>query len=403
MSGEAMDSIKANTPKAEHGIYYTSPADVWDEALFTLGGTLHAAEPWVVPILRAQYGVISSLESVASVVIDREGTQINIFQDGVLRVSYSIDIGIPNLRRQITRKAFDMSSDETSTENANIGIPTALIGALRNALKFYQIQYAPAQCKHILLVSEQVNPSELASQLAEELNLIVEIFDPRSYWDFDNDSKQAFYELSAIQAVTAIGLALRDEISAFPLQLNLRQWPEIPQPSLRVPLIAAGIAAVVILGGSLLVSSVLQRQTEIAKIRVQEANIEIATETATVETLKAKRAMNLEAQKALQDDLKAIAREDNVNWSQIIYQISTRMPKQVWLTHLGSKEKEIRIEGYSKEASAVTEYIEQLNQSSSFQYMILSTMEKQPTPGGHDVVKFWIVGRISPNMMLRHL
>lgn len=370
--------------------------DIWDESLFALGAALHVAEPAVISILRAQYTAIQSSEAIASLVIDRESSQINIFQDGILRVSYKIEIGIPSLGIGPSQKASDLTSEERYDENETGIIPKNLLAELRNALRFFQIQCAPVRCEKILLITEHQSPTQLASRLADELGIEIELFDARNYWDFDETSLRAIQEANPVQVITAIGLALRDEISSFPLQLNLRQWPEMPQPGLKIPLITASVLAIAILGGSLLMSSALSWKIKEAKVKSAELTPRIQIAQETLGSLEQQQQENQQTEMTFQNEINQVLAKSQIHWSGVLYQISSQMPKDVWLTKLYTKGSELQLEGIAKNNRAIADYVSALNQSKSFNYVMLSSIETQPNSGGKKAMQFIISAQMNP-------
>ncbi len=316
---------------------------------------------------------LSRPDVTALAVVGEAKTDVMIFDHGLLKLCYSANIGVSEQGAQGDWMAPPSQPHDPFTP------PPQLYSEMNHCFRFFQNQFPRAAVQRVLLVVDHPQAPLLASQLAEQLQLPVELARPAERLELPKEAdQQAAVETRSLTLALLRGAALTARRASdlfFPVNLippSSTMW----RPAR--PYIKLGIAALVVL----LVSASVWTWSLVNKIKETEKRLgvtqaEVARLEPELEALRAAKATELALYSEVERQTARIARERAVHWSQILVDISDRLPRDMWLTRLASPDaSKISMTGISTNRETIPNAIESLGGSPYLQNSRLGSLNK---------------------------
>jgi Tfp pilus assembly PilM family ATPase/Tfp pilus assembly protein PilN len=329
---------------------------------------------------------------VALAVVGETRTDVMIFDRGTLRLCYSANAGLPEQTDQgdwMTPPPADYDP---------FSAPPQLYSELNHCFRFFQNQFPRSAVQRVILAADHPKGDVIASHLAEQLQLPVELARPGS--DLRLPS-----EVSAEAAATTRGLTLallkgtalsvlRESEILFPINLvppSSTMWRPVR------PYITLGIAGVVVLLlGTIAWAWTLSNKTKMREQQLAARQAEIATLQPELDALRAAKATELALYTEVERQTARVARERAVHWSQILVDVSDRLPRDMWLTRLTSPDSSrIALVGVAMNRETIPNAIQSLGGSPYLQDVRLSALTKDDVYApGSIVIRYQINGTL---------
>lgn len=316
---------------------------------------------------------LSRPDVTALAVVGEAKTDVMIFDHGVLKLCYSANVGVTEQGAQ-----GDWMAPPTQAHDP-FAPPPQLYSEMNHCFRFFQNQFPRTAVQRVLITLDHPQAPLLASHLAEQLQLPVELARPDERMELPKQTdQQAAVETRSLTLALLRGAALtarRENDLLFPVNLippSSTMW----RPAR--PYIKLGIAALVVLLASAIVwtYSLANKIKEIEK-RLSITQAEITRLEPELEALRAAKATELALYSEVERQTARIARERAVHWSQILVDISDRLPRDMWLTRLSSPDaSKISMTGISTNRETIPNAIDSLGSSPYLQNSRLGSLTK---------------------------
>jgi len=362
------------------------------ECARTAGLELIAVEVAPVAAANAYRDRLANREVVALTVVGDVRTDIMIFDRGMLRLCYSANVGLP-----LQTDQGDWMTPP-SEEGDPFTAPPQLYSEITHCFRFFQNQFPRSAVERVILAADHPQGDMVVSHLAEQLQVPVELGRPDQTLtlpagvDAEAAATSRALALALIQGTAKT--ALRESQVLFPLNLippSSTMW----RPAR--PYIKLGVAAVaVILAAGLLWAWSLGNKIREREVRLAAAKAEIERLQPDLDALRAAQATELALYSEIERQTARIARERAVRWSQILVDISDRLPRDMWLTRLSSPDSsKMMLSGLATNRETIPNAIQSLGGSPYLQNVRLSSLTKDDTysPGGV-VIRYQVNGNL---------
>jgi len=350
--------------------------DQCQECARAAGLELISVEAPAVTAANAYRDHLATADVVALAVVGDVKTDVMIFDKGILRLCYSASIGLP----EQTDQGDWMSPPPTEADPFTP--PPQLYSELTHCFRFFQNQFPRSAVQRIVLAADHPQADVIASHLAEQLQLPVDL------GRLDEDIKLP-QGVDAEGAVTSRALTLAlvkgSAVSALHESECLFSINLIPPSSTMWrpvrPYIKLGIAAVVVLlAAAILWSWSLANKISSKEKRLAANEAEVERLQPELDALRAAQATELALYSEVERQTARIARERSVRWSQILVDVSDRLPRDMWLTRLASPDSsKFMLTGLATNRETIPDAIESLGSSPYLQNVRLGSLSKDDT------------------------
>lgn len=368
-----------------------------EECARAAGLELASVETIPVAAARAYRGRLSTSQVVALAVVGEVKTDVMIFDNGVLRLCYSANAGLPEQTAQgewISR---------TPEQHDPFAPPPQLYSELTHCFRFFQNQFPRSGVQRVVIAADHPRAEVIASHLSEQLQLPVELGRPDHEFRLPTEvDGRALVSGRALSLAVLHGgaLAARGEEEAF-LPLNLvpritSVW-RLARPYTR--LAAAAIAVVVVVSlvwGWSLRNKIGRQEKRLARVRAEITRLQ-----PQLDAIRAAKAAELALFSEVERQTARIAKERAVRWSQILVDIAERLPGDMWLTRVASPDSsKIVLIGIATNRETIPNAIKSLSSSPYLNNVVLGSLVKDDTyrPGGV-VIRYQINARLLRGML----
>ncbi|MFB3880470.1 MAG: pilus assembly protein PilM [Armatimonadota bacterium] len=329
---------------------------------------------------------------VALAVVGEARTDVMIFDRGKLRLCYSANAGLP----EQTEHGDWMTPPPA--EHDPFSAPPQLYSELNHCFRFFQNQFPRSAVQRVILAADHPRADVIASHLGEQLQLAVELARPGA--DFHLPSEVDAEAAAKTRSLTLAALkgaalsVLRESELLFPINLvppASTMWRPVK------PYIKLGIAAIVVLTiGAVAWMWSLSNKTRITERALEQRKAEIARLQPELDALRAMKATELALYSEVERQTARIARERAVHWSQILVDVSDRLPRDMWLTRLASPDSsKITLTGIAMNRETIPNAIQDLGGSPYLSNVRLSSLVKDDTYApGSAVIRYQINGAL---------
>jgi Tfp pilus assembly PilM family ATPase/Tfp pilus assembly protein PilN len=351
----------------------SATVDQCQECARVAGFDLLSVEAAPVTAANAYRSYLPTDEVVALAVVGNVKTDVMVFDGGVLRLCYTANVGLPEQTEQ-----GDWMSPPAQERDV-FAPPPQLYSELTHCLRFFQNQFPRSAVQRVILVADHPRADLVASHLAEQLQLPVEL--GRQEEDLrlpeEVDSQAATNTRSLALALIRGGAlsALRESDLLFPINLippSSTMWRPV-RPYIKV----AAAAVAVLLAAALLWASSLGGRINKKETQLAGAQREIARLQPELDALRAAKATELALYSEVERQTARITRERAVRWSQILVDVSDRLPRDMWLIRLASPDSSrLTLTGLSTNRETIPDAIEQLGSSPYLENVRLGSLSK---------------------------
>ncbi len=336
-------------------------------------------------------------EVVALALVGEVKTDVMIFDDGVLKLCYSANAGLPEQTEE------GEWVNPLPEQRDPFAAPPQLYSELAHCLRFFQNQFPGRGVDRLLIAADHPKADLLASHLAEQLQLPVELGRPAHdlQLPMEVDEKAALttraLSLAAFRG-GAVGVLGEGE-TFLPINLlpQVRRSRLLTSPAIRRAMLVMGalfIAAIVWMVS--LNHKTDQRKRQLARVETQIRQLE-----PELEMLRAMKATEQELRNEVERQIARIAKERSVHWSQILVEIADRFPEGIWLDKISSPDaSKITFTGIAMRRELIPRTIEALSESPYFSNVVLGSLTKddQYSPG-RVVIRFQISAALRRGMV----
>ena len=340
------------------------------------GLELISVEAPAVTAANAYRDHLATSDVVALAVVGDVKTDVMIFDKGVLRLCYSANTGLPEQTDQGDWMSPPPSEADPFTP------PPQLYSELTHCFRFFQNQFPRSAVQRIVLAADHPQADVIASLLAEQLQLPVDLgrLDENITLPEGVDAETAVTSRSLTLALikgSALS-ALRESECLFAVNLippSSTMWRPVR------PYIKVGIAAaVVLLAAAIIWSWSLANKISLKEKRLAAAEAEIERLQPELDALRAAQATDLALYSEIERQTARIARERSVRWSQILVDVSERLPRDMWLTRLASPDSsKFMLTGLATNRETIPDAIKSLGSSPYLQNVRLGSLSKDDT------------------------
>jgi len=350
--------------------------DQCQECARAAGLELISVEAPAVTAANAYREQLATSDVVALAVVGELKTDVMIFDKGVLRLCYSANVGLPEETNQGDWMTPPSSEADPFTP------PPQLYSELTHCFRFFQNQFPRSAVQRIVLAADHPQADVIASLLAEQLQLPVDLgrLDETITLPRGVDAAAAVNSRALTLALlkgSALS-ALRE--SACPFAINLIPPSSTMWRPVR-PYIKLGIAVVVVfLAAAIIWSWSLANKISLKEKRLAVAEAEIERLQPELDALRAAQATDLALYSEVERQTARIARERSVRWSQILVDVSDRLPRDMWLTRLASPDSsKFMLTGLATNRETIPDAIKSLGSSPYLQNVRLGSLSKDDT------------------------
>jgi Tfp pilus assembly protein PilN len=316
---------------------------------------------------------LAASEVVALAVVGEARTDVMIFDGGALRLCYTANVGLPEQTEQGDWMSSPAQGHDPFTP------PPQLYSELTHCFRFFQNQFPRSAVQRVILAADHPRADLIASHLAEQLQLPVELGRPDGGLRLPKevDSQAAATTRSLTLALIGGGAfsALRESDLLFPINLipaSSTMWRPV-RPYIKI----AAAAAVVLLVAALLWASSLGNRIGKKETQLAGAEREIARLQPELDALRAAEATELALYSEVERQTARLARERAVRWSQILVDVSDRLPRDMWLIRLASPDSSrLTLTGLSTNRETIPDAIEHLGSSPYLENVRLGSLTK---------------------------
>lgn len=360
------------------------------------GLELVSVEAAPVVVANAYRQQLSGSAVTALAVVGDTKTDVMIFDDGLLQLCYSANTGLP----RETEDGDWMSPPPKGYDP--FSPPPQLYSELTHCFRFYQNQFPRKAVQRVLVAADHPKAEGVVSHLAGQLQLPVELVPAGDSLNLpaevDQEAATATRALSLSLIQGAALSALRPADAAFPINLvpiSSAIWRPI-----RGSVTLAVVAAAIILIASLVYSWTVGNKVTAQEQRLSAVNAEIARLQPELDALRAAKASELALLTEVERHTARIARERAVRWSQIMVDVSERLPGDMWLTRIASPDSsKIMLTGISTNRETIPRAIESLSGSPYLENVVLGSLTKDDAYCGGTVIRYQIKARLLRGMM----
>jgi Tfp pilus assembly PilM family ATPase/Tfp pilus assembly protein PilN len=368
------------------------------ECARTAGLDLISVEVMPVAAARAYRERFLPSQVVALAVVGETRTDVMIFDGGDLKLCYSANAGLPE-----QGAPGDWMTPPTE-ERDPFAPPPQLYSELSHCFRFFQNQFPGRAVDRVLVAADHARADLVASHLAEQLQLPVELARPayELALPMEVDGKAAGVSRALSLAEFRGGaLGILSEGEAF-LPVNLLPvsralW--VPaRGAIKVGALAMGLVLLVSIVWSASLSRRIGRdQQQLAGVRA-----EIALLQPKLDQLRALKATEQALRSEVERETARIARERAVRWSQILVDLSARLPDGMWLTQTSSPDtSRIVINGIATNREVIPRAIESLSGSPYLSNVVLGSLSKDDTYApGQIVIRFQINAALRRGLLM---
>ncbi len=335
---------------------------------------------------------ISTDGVVALAVVGEAKTDVMVFDGGVLRLCYTANAGLPEQTDQGDWMTPPPQEHDPFTP------PPQLYSELTHCFRFFQNQFPRSAVQRVILAADHPRADLIASHLAEQLQLPVQLGRPdeRMHLPKEVDSQAAGDTRSLTLAlIRGSSLsALREAEVLFPVNLippSSTMWRPV-RPYIKVA--AAGVVALVaiaLLWASSLGGKIRKKETQLAS-----TEREIVRLQPELDALRAAKATELALYSEVERQTARLARERAVRWSQILVDVSDRLPRDMWLIRMASPDSSrLTLTGLSTNRETIPDAIERLGSSPYLSNVRLGSLTKDDVYSrGSTVIRYQINGAL---------
>ncbi len=343
-------------------------------------------------VARAYWERLDNSDVVAVAVVGEVKTDVMIFDEGLCRLCYSANAGLPE---QVEEG--DQISP-ASGEHDPFVPPPQLYSELTHCFRFFQNQFPRRAVGRVLMAADHPKAEVIASHLAEQLQLPVELGRPGPDLSLPAEVDEGAAAISRALTLALIRSAslsgLSDRGAVLPINL-IPESTSIWRPARPYVKVAVGIMAIVLLASVLWTLS-LRKKAARAERTLNSLEAQITALEPEIEALHAAQATELALRTEVERQTARIARERAVRWSQILVDIAARLPKDMWLTRIASPDSsKIGLSGISTNRETIPRAIESLSGSPYLQNVVLGSLTKDDTYApGRAVIRYQINARL---------
>ncbi|MFB3880592.1 MAG: pilus assembly protein PilM [Armatimonadota bacterium] len=310
---------------------------------------------------------------VALAVVGQARTDVMIFDRGTLRLCYNANAGLPEQTAQGDWMTPPPSEHDPFTP------PPQLSSELNHCFRFFQNQFPRSAVQRVILAADHPKGDLIASHLAEQLQLPVELGRPgpdvRLPSEVDAEAAATSRTLTlALLRGSALSV-LRPGDLLFPINLvppSSTMWRPIR------PYIKIGVAAIaVLLIGAIGWAWSLSNKTAMKERELTTRQTEIAALQPELDALRAAKRTENALYSEVERQTARIARERAVHWSQILVDVSERLPHDMWLTRVASPDSsKLNLVGIAVNRETIPAAIQSLGQTPYLENVRLGSLTK---------------------------
>lgn len=371
----------------------TSNIDQSLEAGRAAGLELVAVEAGTVAAANAYRDRLTARNDVVALaVVGDVKTDVMIFDHGTLKLCYSANAGLPE-----QLNGGDWMTPPPSEYDPFVS-PPQLYSELSHCFRFFQNQSPRSAVQRVILAADHPRADEIASHLAEQLQMPVEAGRPETSLRLPGSvDKEAAVNTRSLTLALIKGAALsalRDQDLLFPINLlppSSTMWRPVR------PYIKLGIAAlIVLLVGALAWMWSLSNKTKQKQQQLAKRQAEIAQLQPELDALRAAKQTETALYTEVERQIARIAKERAVHWSQIMVDVSARLPRDMWLTRMASPDSnKLSLTGLSTNRETIPNAIQSLATSPYLADVRLSSLTKDDVYSpGNVVIRFQINGQL---------
>ena len=357
--------------------------DQCEECARAAGLDLLAVEAASITVANACRESLSQKGVVALAVVGEAKTDVMILEDGILKLCYSANVGLPE-----QTEGGDWMTPP-SEEHDPFTPPPQLYSELTHCFRFFQHQFPKSTVQRVVLAADHPRADLVASHLAEQLQLPVELsrFHDQIRFPSGVDAETAFTSRALSLALIRGGAfsALQESELLFPINLippSSTMWRPVR------PYIKIGVAALValLLGAGIWAYS-LGNKIDLKEKNLANTQAEITRLEPELEALRAAKATELALYSEVERQTARIARERAVHWSQILVDVSERLPRDMWLIRLSSPDSSrLGLTGLATNRETIPDAINSLGSSPYLENVRLGSLTKDDAYAAGSVV-----------------
>ena len=376
----------------------TANVEQCQEAARVAGLDLISVESIAVAAARSYRERVSGDQVVALAVVGEVKTEVMIFDGGVLRLCYSANAGLP----EQTEKGDWMSPPPEQFDPFTP--PPQLYSELSHCFRFFQNQVPGRGVDRVIISADHPRADMMASYLSTQLQLPVELGRPfyplhlPSAVEEDTAAVTRTLTLALFRGSAIAGLS--DDGFLFPI--NLLPPARIAlAPARRAIQIGVAAMAVVFLG-AIVWATTLGRRVERQGMQLAVTQQEVARLQPELDALRAVKATELALKTGVERETARIAKERAVRWSQILVDVSQRLPHEMWLTQLNSPDDQrIVLVGIATSREAIPLAIQSLSGSPYLNSVVLGSLTADDNYArGRSVIRYQIKARLLRGLIL---
>jgi len=362
------------------------------------GLELVAVEVGPIAAARAYRERFMPTEAVALAVVGEMKTDVMIFDRGVLKLCYSANAGLPE---QSEGGEWISPAPEQRDPFAP---PPQLYSELTHCFRFFQNQFPGRGVERVLVVADHPKADLLASHLAEQLQLPVELGHPayemRLPMEVDERAAATTRALSLAEFRGGALSALSEGAVFLPVNLLpvVRTFRLLSAPALRNAIIAMAVLLILSVVWAISMKHNTDRQQR--ELATVERDIQVLQPE--LDMLRAIKQTEEELRSEVERQTARIAKERAVRWSQILVDVAERFPEGMWLTQINSPDTtKISFTGMAVSRELIPQAIEALSGSPYLGNVVLGSLTKddQYAPG-RTVIRFQINAALRRGQML---
>lgn len=356
------------------------------------GLELLSVEAQPAAVARAYRDRFGASEVVAVAVVGAAKTDVMIFDGGTCRLCYSANAGLPE-----QAESGDWVSPAAKERDPFVP-PPQLYSELTHCFRFFQNQFPRRAVQRVLIAADHPGAEHIASHLAEQLQLPVELGRPTPNFSLPAEVDEAAASTSRALTLALIRGAALSALSGGDILLPINLIPEstsVWRPARPYIKLAAAAMAVVFLV-SLIWALSLRNKVTRAQNTLTSLQAQIAALEPEIEALRAAQATELALRTEVERQTARIARERAVRWSQILVDVADRLPSDMWLTRVASPDSSrISLTGIATNRETIPRAIESLSGSPYLDSVVLGSLTKDDTYApGRAVIRYQINARL---------
>lgn len=387
--GSSMSNVLLGASRAAN-------VDQCEECARAAGLELLAVEAASITVANASRESLSQKGVAALAVVGEAKTDVMILEDGVLKLCYSANVGLPE-----ETEGGDWMSPP-SQEGDPFTPPPQLYSELTHCFRFFQHQFPKSAVQRVVLAADHPQADMIASHLAEQLQLPVELnrFSHAIRLPSGVDAETAFTSRALSLALIRGGAfsALRESELLFPINLvppSSTMWRPVR------PYVKVGVAAlVVLLLGAIIWANSLGNKIELKEKNLANTQAEIARLEPELAALRAAKATELALYSEVERQTARIARERAVRWSQILVDVSERLPRDMWLIRLSSPDSSrLGLTGLATNRETIPDAIKSLGSSPYLENVRLGSLTTDDAySAGNVVIRYQVNAQLLRGM-----